>query len=124
MNEFQLKMSKILHDIINNEEEEFEEYYGVVDSVYRDIDKYLIQFDDIRDKIYIAQWCNNHNKVKELILNLSLTEYEKNKYLKLKEKNIEIDETINFKIYSWNNWRYYVLCCYCKIYTKRKRKIV
>lgn len=100
MNEFQLKMSKILHDIINNEEEEFEEYYGVVDSVYRDIDKYLIQFDDIRDKIYIAQWCNNHNKVKELILNLSLTEYEKNKYLKLKEKNIEIDETINFKILS------------------------
>ena len=99
MNEFQLKMSKILHDIINNEEE-FEEYYGVVDSVYRDIDKYLIQFDDIRDKIYIAQWCNNHNKVKELILNLSLTEYEKNKYLKLKEKNIEIDETINFKILS------------------------
>lgn len=100
MNEFQLKMSKILHDIINNEGEEFEEYYGVVDSVYRDIDKYLIQFDDIRDKIYIAQWCNNHNKVKELILNLSLTEYEKNKYLKLKEKNIEIDETINFKILS------------------------
>ena len=100
MNETQLKMSKILHDIIHNEEEDVEEYYGVVVNVYRDIDKYLIQLDDIRDKIYLAQWCNNYDKVKELISNLSLSEYEKNKYLKLREKNIEINETINFKILS------------------------
>ena len=100
MNETQLKMSKILHDIIHNEEEEVEEYYGVLINVYRDIDKYLIQLDDIRDKIYLAQWCNNYDKVKELISNLSLSEYEKNKYLKLREKNIEINETINFKILS------------------------
>ncbi len=100
MNESQLKMSKILHDIIRNEEEDLEEYYGVSVWVYRDIDKYLIQLDDIRDKIYLAQWCNNYDKVKELISNLSLSEYEKNKYLKLREKNIEIDETINFKILS------------------------
>ena len=100
MNESQLKMSKILHDIIQNEEEDVEEYYGVVVNVYRDIDKYLIQLDDIRDKIYLAQWCNNYDKVKELISTLSLSEYEKNKYLKLREKNIEIDETINFKILS------------------------
>ena len=100
MNETQLKMSKILHDIIDNEEEEVELYYGGVVNVYRDIDKYLIQLDDIRDKIYLAQWCNNYDKVKELISNLSLSEYEKNKYLKLREKNIEINETINFKILS------------------------
>ena len=100
MNESQLKMSNILHDIIHNEEEDVEEYYGILINIYRDIDKYLIQLDDIRDKIYLAQWCNNFDKVKELISNLSLSEYEKNKYLKLKEKNIEIDETINFKILS------------------------
>ena len=100
MNESQLKMSNIIHDIIHNEEEDVEEYYGVVVNVYRDIDKYLVQLDDIRDKIYLAQWCNNYDKVKELISTLSLSEYEKNKYLKLREKNIEIDETINFKILS------------------------
>lgn len=100
MNESQLKMSKILHDIIYNEREEVEEYYNVAVIVYRNIDKYLIQLDDIRDKIYLAQWCNNSDKVKELISSLSLSEYEKNKYLKLKAQNIEIDETINFKILS------------------------
>lgn len=100
MNESQLKMSNILHDIINNEDEGIEEYYGVVVNTYKDIDKYLIQLDDIRDKIYLAQWCNNYDKVKELISGLSLSEYEKNKYLKLREKNIEIYETINFKILS------------------------
>lgn len=101
MNESQLKMSKILHDIFRSEkEDDVEKYYDVSVTVYRDIDKYLIQLDDIRDKIYLAQRCNNYDKVKELISNLSLSEYEKNKYLKLKEKNIEIDETINFKILS------------------------
>lgn len=100
MNKSQLKMSKILHDITHNEKECIDEYYGTMIYVYKDIDKYLIQLDDIRDKIYLAQWCNNYDKVEELISNLSLSEYEKNKYLKLKEKNIEIDETINFKILS------------------------
>ena len=100
MSESQLKMSKILQDIIHNEKEEVETYYGVVVNVYRDIDKYLNQLNDINDKIFLAQWCNNYEKVKELIENLSLSEYEKNKYLKLKEKNIELDETINFKILS------------------------
>lgn len=100
MNELQIKMSKILHAIMSNEEEEIDEYYGIMINVYRNIDKYLIQLDDIRDKIFLAQWCKNQDKVKELISSLSLTEYEKNKYLKLREKNIEIDETINFKILS------------------------
>ena len=100
MSESQLKMSKILQDIIHNEKEEVKTYYGVVVNVNRDIDKYLNQLNDINDKIFLAQWCNNYEKVKELIENLSLSEYEKNKYLKLKEKNIELDETINFKILS------------------------
>lgn len=67
MNEFQLKMSKVLHDIFYNEKEDVETYYGVCVDVYRDIDKYLIQFDDVRDKIYLAQWCNNFDRVKQLI---------------------------------------------------------
>lgn len=100
MNESQLKISKILHDIINNEEEEVESYYGLVINIYRNIDSYLNQLDDIKEQIYLAQWCNNYSKVEELIASLSLSKYEKNKYLKLKEKNIEIDETINFKILS------------------------
>lgn len=100
MTELQLKISDILHKIIHNEDEDVKEYYGDIVIIYRDIDKYLVLLDDIRDKIYLAQWCNNFDKVKELISELSLTEYEKNKYLKLKEKNSDIDETINFKILS------------------------
>ena len=86
MNESQLKMSKILNNIIQNEREDIEGYYDIFVSVYRNIDKYLSELDDINDKIYLAQWCNNYDKVKELIGTLSLSEYEKNKYLKLKEK--------------------------------------
>lgn len=100
MNESQLKMNKIIHDIFHNEEEQLEDYYGIAVLVYKNIDKYLMQLDDIRDKIYLAQWCNNYDKVEELVSALSLSEYEKNKYLKLREKNSEIDETINFKILS------------------------
>ena len=40
MNESQLKMSKILHDIINNETEDVDDYYGSVLNIYRSIDKY------------------------------------------------------------------------------------
>ena len=100
MNESQLKMNKIIHDIFHNEEGQLEDYYGIIVYVYKNIDKYLMQLDDIRDKIYLAQWCNNYDKVEELVSTLSLSEYEKNKYLKLREKNSEIDETINFKILS------------------------
>lgn len=100
MNESQLKISKILHDIIYNEEEDIEEYYGIFVNIYKNIDKYLDELDDIKDKIYLAQWCNNHDKAKELIANLSLSDYERNKYLQLKLKNSELDETINFKILS------------------------
>lgn len=98
MSEQQLKMSKILHDIIHNENEFVEEYYGVGVNVYKDIDKYLEQLDDINDKIFLAQWCNNFSKVQELIGNLKLSDYQMKKYIILKNKNSEINETINFKI--------------------------
>lgn len=100
MSETQTKISKILDEIIKNEEEEVEQYYGIIIIVYRNIDKYLQQLDTLEDKIYLAQWCNNYNKVKELVETLSLDDYKKNKYNKLKSKNSELDETINFKILS------------------------
>ena len=77
------------YDIIKSRNYITDFYYGVEIDVYIDIDNYFIQLDDIRDRIYLAQWCNNYDKVKELISNLSLSEYEKNKYLKLREKNID-----------------------------------
>lgn len=98
MNERQIKINKIIQNIIKNEKEYVEEYYGAIFYVYKDIDKYLEQFDDINDKIYLAQWCNNFSKVQELINSLTLTDYQKNKYFILKSKNDEVDETINFRI--------------------------
>ena len=100
MSETQTKISKILDEIIKNEEVEVEQYYGIIINVYRNIDKYLQQLDTLEDKIYLAQWCNNYNKVKELVETLSLDDYKKNKYNKLKSKNSELDETINFKLLS------------------------
>lgn len=100
MSEHQLKISMIIKDIEDNEEEDLEEYYGILSFVYKNIEKYLRELSDIRDRIYVAQWCNNRDKVEELISQLSLPDYEMNKYLQLKEKNSEINETINFKILS------------------------
>ncbi len=100
MNDWFLNMNNILNDIFDNEEFKENNYYGESQYFFDNIDKYLVQLDDVKDKIFLAQWCNNFDKVKELISSLSLSEYEKNKYLRLKEKNAEIDETINFKILS------------------------
>jgi hypothetical protein len=86
MNESQLKISKILNNIIGNEKEDMEEYYGVIIPVYRNIDKYLNELDDVKDKIFLAQWCKDYDKVKELKATLSLTEYEKKQISKIKRK--------------------------------------
>ena len=40
MKQSQLEMSKIIHEIINNESSEMDEYYGVSINIYKDIDKY------------------------------------------------------------------------------------
>ena len=98
MNERQIKINKIIQNIVKNEKEELVDYYGVKIFVYKNIDAYLEQLSDIKDKIYLAQWCNNFSKVQELINSLTLTDYQKNKYFILKSKNDEIDETINFRI--------------------------
>ncbi len=100
MTESQKKISAILHEIINNEEEILENYYGIAINIYKNIDKYLNRLESIYDQIYVAQWCNHIDKARELIAKLDLPEDEKQKYQELKEKNIEIDETLNFKILS------------------------
>ena len=98
MNESQLKMSKVLSDIINNVPYELYNYRGVLKTIYKQIDKYIAMFDDVVEKIYVAQWAGNYELVQKLKLFLSLNDYEYNKYLKLKANNDDLDETINFKI--------------------------
>ena len=98
MNESQLKMSKVLSDIINNVPYELYNYRGVLKTIYKQIDKYIAMFDDVAEKIYVAQWAGNYELVQKLKLFLSLNDYEYNKYLKLKANNDDLDETINFKI--------------------------
>lgn len=100
MNEHQLKIKEVYEEIFKNEDEDITEYYGVQYPKYTNIDKYLAKLEDVNDKILVAQKCNNFDKVEELISDINLTEYEKNKYLKLKRKNDEINQTINLKILS------------------------
>jgi len=80
--------------------ERVENYYGDMIEVYDDIDYYVNNLDNIYDKISLAQWANNFKKVEELIKELNLSEEQQELYLKLKDKNIDINETINFEILS------------------------
>lgn len=100
MNKRQQLLSRIKLSIIKNCKAKEEEYYGDVISIYDNIDKYLDELDNIYDKISLAQWANNMSKVNELVSSLELNNQENKKYLELKQKNIDIDETINFEILS------------------------
>lgn len=100
MNKRQQLLNKLKHDIRKNVKENLINYYGDMIDVYEDIDEYINCLDNIYDKISLAQWANNYKKVEELIKELELPKEEESKYLNLKEKNIEIDETINFEILS------------------------
>ena len=100
MNKNQKLLSDIKLEIITNLDEDIEEYYGIQICVYKNIDEYLNRLIDPMDKIHLAQWANNREKTNELIGQLSLYEKEKLKYEKLKQHNIDLDETLNFKILS------------------------
>ena len=100
MTEEQEILSQIKLEIFKKIDPEVELYYGVPVEVYNGIDEYLNRLPDLKDKIALAQWANNYKKVDELILKLKITESEMNKYLKLKQKNAEINQTLNFKILS------------------------
>jgi len=100
MTENQLKISYIKHQIKINEEEELVDFYGIILPKYDDnvVEKYTSMLDNINDKIYLSQWCRNYNKTNEFINSIELSDYQKEKYDKLKQNNKDINETINFKI--------------------------
>lgn len=100
MNKRQQLVNKLKSDIEENCRENLENYYGDIILVYEDIDEYLDCLDNIYDKISLAQWANNHKKVEELMKQVKLPPEQEEKYLILREKNIEINETINFEILS------------------------
>lgn len=100
MNLRQKILSSYKLDIPKHREERIESYYGDMIDIYDDIDEYIDSLESIYDKISLAQWANNYKKVEELIQQLELSEEEQELYLKLKEKNIDINETINFEILS------------------------
>ena len=100
MNKRQQLISKIKHDIVQNCKENIINFYGDLLVAYYDIDEYLSQLDNIKDQISVAQWAYHYEKVNELVSKLKLTDDEQELYNHLKEKNVEIDETINFEILS------------------------
>ncbi len=100
MNERQQKLGDILEEISSLEEANVIQYYGILLTSYSDeiIDKYAVRLDNIYDKIFLAQWCNNLKKVNELVGEVHLSDYQKQKYEKLRRSNIDLNETINFRI--------------------------
>ena len=100
MNKRQQLLNKLKHDIRKNVKEDIINFYGDMIDYYEEIDEYINCLDNNYDKISLAQWANNYKKVEELIKELDLTPEVGNKYLSLKENNIELNETINFEILS------------------------
>lgn len=91
-------LNDIKREMIYSDDYVYEEYYGVMISVYNNIDKYLERVPDLRDKISIAQFGKNYSLAQELISSYPLSKKQKDKYNKLKEHNIDLDETINLRI--------------------------
>lgn len=100
MNIRQQMLSNYKLEIPRYREEKIEDYYGDMISVYDDIDDYLDSLDNVYDKICLAQWANNYKKVEELIQELGLSKEEQELYLRLRERNLDINETLNFEILS------------------------
>ena len=98
MTEEMRRLERIILEIWKNEKEEVTEYYGIQIPTYRHIDTYLEQLSSIEEKIWLAQRCNNKEKIAELTSQIQLDEYQTKLYEKLKEHNIELDETLNFKL--------------------------
>lgn len=98
MTEEMRRLERIIEEIWENEKEEVTEYYGIQIPTYRHIDTYLEQLPSIEEKIWLAQRCNNKEKIAELTSQIQLDEYQTKLYEKLKEHNIELDETLNFKL--------------------------
>ena len=93
-----LQLNEILQNILQNEEDIGDHLAKT--NVYSNnvVKKYSSNLLDVKDKIFIAQWCHNFEMIEYFIESLNLDEQSKSKYLKLKDNNEDIDETINFRI--------------------------
>lgn len=100
MNIDQELLNQIKRDMIYSHEDIVEEYYGIQINVHKDIDKYLEMIPNIYDKILLAQWANNYNKVNELISLVELDDDINTKYYDLQKNNIDLNETIDLRILS------------------------
>ena len=63
MNINQQHLSEIKKAIIRNEKPYEFFYYGILLNLYKNIDKYLEQLSNIYDKIHLAQWAYNKDKI-------------------------------------------------------------
>lgn len=93
-------INKIKKELIYDDDYVVKDYYGIMINVYENIDKYLDRIPDIYDKIHIAQYTNNFEKVNELISSLELSDDIKSKYESLLQNNAELNETIDLRILS------------------------
>ena len=100
MNINQQHLSEIKKAIIRNEKPYEFFYYGILLNLYKNIDKYLEQLSNIYDKIHLAQWAYNKDKIKELETQIELTGYERKKYESLKKNNEMLDMTLDFRLLS------------------------
>lgn len=80
MTEEMRRLERIILEIWENEKEEVTEYYGIQIPTYRHIDTYLEQLPSIEEKIWLAQRCNNKEKIAELTSQIQLDEYQTKLY--------------------------------------------
>ena len=88
MNARQKKLCDAVAELIDIDDVEAREYYGVcgVDDKYNNIRDFLHLFENVSDKIALAQWGNDYDLVDELYSQLELSEDEEKRLLKLKRK--------------------------------------
>lgn len=102
MNARQKKLCDAVAELIDIDDVEAREYYGVcgVDDKYNNIRDFLHLFKNVSDKIALAQWGNDYDLVDELYSQLELSEDEEKRLLKLSENNEEIKQTLNPELLS------------------------
>ena len=98
MNIDQKLLNELKREMIYSDEDTIEEYYGVQINVYKNLDKYLMRVISQYDKISLAQWANNYEKVNELIAQIQLPEEQRKKYNRLLLNNADLNETIDLRI--------------------------
>lgn len=93
------RQEQILKAYRSSDDGEFINYYG---NYYfkQDVSKSIEQLDYDADKITLAQAALDFNLASQLISNSIKDEKQKELYEKLKETNIDLDETINIELLS------------------------